>query len=43
LISLILLLYTSKKFLKQPQKNASIYQKSLKTWMILGLIAILVG
>jgi len=43
LISLILLLYTSKNFLKQPQKNANIYQKSLKVWMILGLIAILVG
>jgi len=43
LISLILLLYTSKEFLLQPQKNANIYQKSLKAWMILGLIAILVG
>jgi geranylgeranylglycerol-phosphate geranylgeranyltransferase len=43
LISLIILLYTSKKFLAQPQKNANFYQKSLKFWMILGLIAILVG
>lgn len=43
LISLIILSYASKKFLRQPQKNAKIYQKCLKLGMILGLIAILIG
>lgn len=43
LISLIFLFYMSKKFLRQPQKNAKIYQKYLKLGMILGLIAIVVG
>ena len=43
LISLIISIYTSKKFLGQPQKNVKMYQKSLKLWMVLGLIAILVG
>ena len=43
LIDIIFLLYMSRKFLKQPQKNAKIYQKSLKLGMVLGLIAILVG
>lgn len=43
LIGLIILFYTSKNFLREPQKNAKIYQKFIKLEMILGLIAILVG
>jgi geranylgeranylglycerol-phosphate geranylgeranyltransferase len=43
LVNLIISIYTSKKFLRQPQKNVKMYQKFIKLWMILGLIAILVG